>query len=353
MAKFSQAFLQGILQPSYQQGLFNAARSAGQLPAVFEAEKERERREKGKLGGNLAVENAAQAGTLTNEMLRGYAGSMSNLGVSSSEILKNISSLRNINAQAVKNNQETQQRERTKNFAASLGDSYLALYQAGESLSNIRQQYLKDQQQTSINSIVEGLDLDIDPRLAGQLTPKQLFDIMENQKSTEQTETANKNWVEWIRDNPEINDANRSEGLSVALKAFGADAPAKLAELESKILTNKASKSKQKVVKAVVTLNTDSVFADIPGMENKSNLKSVDLAVDSNGNLTDESIKFLEANATSAFVPSINKSWSLDKKTNNTILGGNTPSGQGGEGSTLGQIIGPDVVKQALQNLEF
>ena len=85
----------------------------------------------------------------------------------------------------------------------------------------------------------------------------------------------------------------------------------------------------------------------------KSNLKSVDLAVDSNGNLTDESIKFLEANATSAFVPSINKSWSLDKKTNNTILGGDTPSGQGGEGSTLGQVIGSNVVEQALTNLEF
>jgi len=33
MAKFSQAFLQGLLQPSYQQGLFTAAQQAGQLPA--------------------------------------------------------------------------------------------------------------------------------------------------------------------------------------------------------------------------------------------------------------------------------------------------------------------------------
>ena len=33
MAKFSQTFLQGLLQPSYQEGLFTAARQAAQLPA--------------------------------------------------------------------------------------------------------------------------------------------------------------------------------------------------------------------------------------------------------------------------------------------------------------------------------
>ena len=33
MAKFSQAFLQGLLQPTYQQGLFTAAQQAAQLPS--------------------------------------------------------------------------------------------------------------------------------------------------------------------------------------------------------------------------------------------------------------------------------------------------------------------------------
>jgi hypothetical protein len=41
MAKFSQAFLQGLLQPTYQQGLFEAARGVGQLPAVVESERQR------------------------------------------------------------------------------------------------------------------------------------------------------------------------------------------------------------------------------------------------------------------------------------------------------------------------
>jgi len=42
MAKFSQAFLQGMLQPSYQKGLFTAAQQAGQLPTQMRQMREEE-----------------------------------------------------------------------------------------------------------------------------------------------------------------------------------------------------------------------------------------------------------------------------------------------------------------------
>jgi len=42
MAKFSQAFLQGLLQPTYQQGLFDVARSVGQAPAVMGLQRRRD-----------------------------------------------------------------------------------------------------------------------------------------------------------------------------------------------------------------------------------------------------------------------------------------------------------------------
>ena len=44
MARFSQAFLQGLLQPSYQQGLFEAARGVGQTPGVMRMQREEEER---------------------------------------------------------------------------------------------------------------------------------------------------------------------------------------------------------------------------------------------------------------------------------------------------------------------
>lgn len=40
MAKFSQAFLQGLLQPSYQQGLFTAAQQAAQLPTQLKQQQQ-------------------------------------------------------------------------------------------------------------------------------------------------------------------------------------------------------------------------------------------------------------------------------------------------------------------------
>lgn len=40
MAKFSQTFLQGLLQPSYEQGLFTAAKQAAQLPAQLQQQQQ-------------------------------------------------------------------------------------------------------------------------------------------------------------------------------------------------------------------------------------------------------------------------------------------------------------------------
>lgn len=45
MAKFSQAFLQGLLNPSYQQGLFEAARGLGQTPGLMRMERQRKEEE--------------------------------------------------------------------------------------------------------------------------------------------------------------------------------------------------------------------------------------------------------------------------------------------------------------------
>jgi hypothetical protein len=45
MAKFSQAFLQGLLNPSYQQGLFEAARGLGQTPGIMRMERQRVERQ--------------------------------------------------------------------------------------------------------------------------------------------------------------------------------------------------------------------------------------------------------------------------------------------------------------------
>lgn len=68
MAKFSQAFLQGLLNPSYQQGLFEAARGLGQTPGLMAAEKQRQEQMKRMQGmgpvdlASMAEQQAMQTG---------------------------------------------------------------------------------------------------------------------------------------------------------------------------------------------------------------------------------------------------------------------------------------------------
>lgn len=104
MARFSQAFLQGLLQPTYQKGLFEASRALGELPGVMRKQREEEERQKGILGGTLALEQMAATGQIDEQMLKDYAGSMQGLGVETSDILKTTSAARETSKVAVKEN---------------------------------------------------------------------------------------------------------------------------------------------------------------------------------------------------------------------------------------------------------
>jgi hypothetical protein len=67
MARFSQAFLQGLLQPTYQQGLFEAAKGLGQTPAIMGLQRQ-EREQKQKLADIYST--AMQPGTTSVQMFQ-------------------------------------------------------------------------------------------------------------------------------------------------------------------------------------------------------------------------------------------------------------------------------------------
>ena len=106
MAKFSQTFLQGLLQPSYQQGLFEAARGIGMTPGLMRQQKEQDRRDKGMMGGILAAQQAAAEGRFDTETMKAYIGSMQGLGMSSEDLLKTIPTLQTANQAGVINNSQ-------------------------------------------------------------------------------------------------------------------------------------------------------------------------------------------------------------------------------------------------------
>lgn len=108
MAKFSQTFLQGLLQPTYQQGLFEAARNVGQTPALMREQEQRQQRERGMMGGMLAAQQAAAEGRFDPETMKSYIGSMQGLGVSQADIMQTLPTLQQANQAGVLNNNQNQ-----------------------------------------------------------------------------------------------------------------------------------------------------------------------------------------------------------------------------------------------------
>ena len=76
MARFSQAFLQGLLQPTYQQGLFEAARGLGQTPGILRMQRREEEEKKREQASALTTYNqmAAKAGLTPEEASTGVRG---------------------------------------------------------------------------------------------------------------------------------------------------------------------------------------------------------------------------------------------------------------------------------------
>ena len=108
MAKFSETFLQGLLTPTYQQTLTEAAKGAAMTPALIFNEQERKRREKGMMGGMLAAQQAAAEGRFDAETMQSYIGSLQGLNVPTKDIMKTLPILQQTQQAGVLNNKQNQ-----------------------------------------------------------------------------------------------------------------------------------------------------------------------------------------------------------------------------------------------------
>ncbi len=107
MSKFAESFIQGLINPTYQQGLFTAAQGAGSFPRRQREADEKKRQDKGQMGGILAAQQAASEGRFDPETQKAFIGSMEGLGMSSENLLKILPSLQTANQAGIqKNNQK-------------------------------------------------------------------------------------------------------------------------------------------------------------------------------------------------------------------------------------------------------
>ncbi len=126
MAKFGQAFINQLTNPSYSQGMFNLGATVGSAPAVAAERKSKEERQKGLLGGLMAVEQAAQQGSLTDDMLKEVAGSLSGLGLPADKVMGVISNARQLQNTAQTKKEDEKEKRKALEMRSSLGEDFVA-----------------------------------------------------------------------------------------------------------------------------------------------------------------------------------------------------------------------------------
>ena len=126
MARFGQSFIQALINPSYQQGLFTAAQNAASAPGRYYEEQEKQRKERGLLGGLMAIEQAASSGTLNDQMLKEAAGSLSGLGLPPDKVMGIIGNARQLQNTAQTKKEDEKKKRKALEMRSSLGEDFVA-----------------------------------------------------------------------------------------------------------------------------------------------------------------------------------------------------------------------------------
>jgi len=108
MAKFGERFLASVANPTYGRGLFDVGSSFGAAPRLRREREEKERREKGMMGGMLAAQQAAAEGRFDTQTMKSYIGSMQGLGVPTQQIMSTLPTLQQTQQAGVLNNKQNQ-----------------------------------------------------------------------------------------------------------------------------------------------------------------------------------------------------------------------------------------------------
>lgn len=313
-------------------GLFTGVEKGLESRRIKQEKEVLKQREKGILGGSMAVQQAAQQGQLSPEMLRSYGGSMQGLGMSPEDIMTKIKELQEINAAA-------QQQGKTNSFIGTLGPEYAALYEASGDFKAAYSQYLEDNQQESIATLAQQFDPELSDDFVLQMTSSDLVDLYESRKENSGAQA----WAKWVNENPQITDDNRAGAITAAVAAFGKDAPKKVADLEAKQLEIRAKKEGKKSVPVIITMKTTAAFSGLDQLSGgRTQITTKNLPVNPDGTLSPDAENWLEDHASSAMVQDTGQTWGAAPDTSPD----NTPSGQGDESTTLGQLLSPALQEQ-------
>jgi len=102
MASFGEQVVQGLINPSFGRGLFEAGTAIGSAPRRAREEEKEKRKEKGLLSGLMQIQQAAQAGQFDPSFADMAAKELQSLGMPVEKIMSALSNAQGIQQQTMK-----------------------------------------------------------------------------------------------------------------------------------------------------------------------------------------------------------------------------------------------------------
>jgi len=313
MAKFSQTFLQGLLQPSYQQGLFTAAKQAGQLPGQLQQQRMQQQQMQALRNATpmqraqYAMQTAqtpAQISAAQKQMDAAQAGMDARRKEEAAAELNKLYQqyITETNPEKIAS-LET----RIRSLATAAGRDVTAVENQLQAVrSRKATQTTEEQFQTFFDKYVPD---DKKEEYRG-LTQAQILTRLDQDADVEEA----REWAKWLNKNT-ITDDNRQEAINLAVNAFGSKAAAEVARAEASQLSKaKESKAERKRTLLVTYQGRqDPMLAAMGQPAPTAKPTKLEIYLDEDGNVPERIDNLLNDTAISAIGQDFEYVWSPKK----------------------------------------
>jgi len=309
MAKFSQTFLQGLLQPSYQQGLFTAAEKAGQLPGQLQQQKVQQQQMQALR--SMTPEQRAQCAMQTAQTPQQINAAQQQLTVAqqaSAEKAKK-EAVAQLNTKYQEYIQETDPdrinklEQEIRGLATAAGRDVTAVENQLQAVrSRKATESTKEQFETFFNKYVPE---DKKEEYRG-LTQAQIIKQLDDDADVEEA----RNWANWLNKNT-IADGNRQQAIDLAVKAFGSKAASEVARAEANQLskTKEAKAERKRTLLVTYQGSQENIGTFTLGSAATKKPTKLEIYLDKDGNVPERILNMLKDTATSAIGQDFDYTW--------------------------------------------
>jgi hypothetical protein len=310
MAKFSQTFLQGLLQPSYQQGLFTAAKQAAQLPGQLQQQQAQQQQMQ-------ALRNATPMQRAQVAMQTAKTPAQINAAQAQMDAAKkSIADTQKAEATAELNKLYQQYiTETDPEKIASLESRIRSLATpAGRDVTSVENQLQSIRSQKKTKETDEQFQTFFDKYVPENkkeeyrgLTQAQILTRLDEDADVEEA----REWAKWLNKNT-ITDGNRQEAIDLAVQAFGSKAAAEVARAEASQFskTEQAKKGQKRTLLVTYQGRQDPTLAFMGQSAPSAKPTKLEIYLDENGNVPERIDNLLNDTAISAIGQDFEYVWS-------------------------------------------